>query len=63
VPSTDILPVGDTAQREAAWTLHARLVRRSLERAVELSTPELLRLAYPAKPAVQSPHRLSHQPN
>ncbi|HEY1916570.1 MAG TPA: aldolase [Streptosporangiaceae bacterium] len=30
--STNILPVGDTAQREAAWILHARLVRRSLER-------------------------------
>jgi citrate lyase beta subunit len=30
--STNILPVGDTAQRETAWTLHARLVRRSLER-------------------------------
>ncbi|HEX5401543.1 MAG TPA: aldolase [Pseudonocardiaceae bacterium] len=30
--STNILPVGDAAQREAAWTLHARLVRRSLER-------------------------------
>jgi citrate lyase beta subunit len=31
--STNILPVGDTAAVRAAWTLHARLVRRSLERA------------------------------
>jgi citrate lyase beta subunit len=31
--STNILPVGDTASVRAAWTLHARLVRRSLERA------------------------------
>ncbi|WP_077488975.1 DUF6986 family protein [Sinomonas mesophila] len=30
--STNILPVGDAAQREEAWALHARLVRRSLER-------------------------------
>ncbi|WP_433874791.1 DUF6986 family protein [Sinomonas atrocyanea] len=30
--STNILPLGDTAQREEAWGLHARLVRRSLER-------------------------------
>ena len=30
--STNILPVGDAAQREHAWALHARLVRRSLER-------------------------------
>ena len=30
--STNILPVGDAAQREDAWKLHARLVRRSLER-------------------------------
>jgi citrate lyase beta subunit len=30
--STNILPVGDRNQRETAWTLHARLVRRSLER-------------------------------
>jgi citrate lyase beta subunit len=30
--STNILPVGDITQRETAWTLHARLVRRSLER-------------------------------
>ncbi|MCH6469006.1 HpcH/HpaI aldolase/citrate lyase family protein [Sinomonas terrae] len=30
--STNILPVGDAAQREEAWKLHARLVRRSLER-------------------------------
>ena len=32
--STNILPLGDAAQREAAWALHARLVRRSLERAI-----------------------------
>jgi citrate lyase beta subunit len=31
--STNVLPVGSTAQIEAAWRLHARLVRRSLERA------------------------------
>jgi citrate lyase beta subunit len=31
--STNILPVGDTASVRAAWALHARLVRRSLERA------------------------------
>jgi hypothetical protein len=30
--STNVLPVGDDAQREEAWKLHARLVRRSLER-------------------------------
>jgi citrate lyase beta subunit len=30
--STNILPVGDTAQVRAAWELHHRLVRRSLER-------------------------------
>src|SRR6185312_7547878 len=31
--STNVLPVGDTASVQAAWRLHARLVRRSLERA------------------------------
>ncbi len=31
--STNVLPVGDTASVRAAWALHARLVRRSLERA------------------------------
>jgi citrate lyase beta subunit len=30
--STNIIPVGDTAAVQAAWDLHARLVRRSLER-------------------------------
>jgi citrate lyase beta subunit len=30
--STNILPVGDTPAVRAAWSLHARLVRRSLER-------------------------------
>jgi citrate lyase beta subunit len=30
--STNVLPVGDTAAVQAAWRLHARLVRRSLER-------------------------------
>ncbi|MDQ4488925.1 aldolase [Sinomonas sp. ASV486] len=30
--STNVIPVGNAAQREAAWELHARLVRRSLER-------------------------------
>ncbi|MFD1211037.1 DUF6986 family protein [Arthrobacter sp. GCM10027362] len=30
--STNVLPVGDDHQRQAAWRLHARLVRRSLER-------------------------------
>ncbi|HEY2206845.1 MAG TPA: aldolase [Pseudonocardia sp.] len=30
--STNVLPVGDTAAVRAAWGLHARLVRRSLER-------------------------------
>jgi citrate lyase beta subunit len=30
--STNVLPVGDTAAVHAAWDLHARLVRRSLER-------------------------------
>ena len=30
--STNVLPVGDTAPVRAAWALHARLVRRSLER-------------------------------
>ncbi|WP_415855886.1 DUF6986 family protein [Sinomonas sp. G460-2] len=30
--STNVLPVGDAAQRDEAWKLHARLVRRSLER-------------------------------
>ena len=32
--STNILPVGDTAAVHAAWRLHARLVRRSLERGI-----------------------------
>jgi hypothetical protein len=30
--STNVLPVGDTAAVHVAWALHARLVRRSLER-------------------------------
>ena len=30
--STNVLPVGDTAAVRAAWDLHSRLVRRSLER-------------------------------
>jgi hypothetical protein len=30
--STNVLPVGDTAAMQAAWALHLRLVRRSLER-------------------------------
>jgi citrate lyase beta subunit len=30
--STNVLPVGDSASVRAAWALHARLVRRSLER-------------------------------
>ena len=30
--STNVLPVGDTAAVRAAWALHARLVRRSLDR-------------------------------
>jgi citrate lyase beta subunit len=30
--STNIVPVGDTASVRSAWALHARLVRRSLER-------------------------------
>jgi citrate lyase beta subunit len=30
--STNVLPVGDTVAVHAAWRLHARLVRRSLER-------------------------------
>src|SRR5215204_6426921 len=30
--STNVVPVGDTAAVRAAWQLHARLVRRSLER-------------------------------
>ncbi|UNX54891.1 aldolase/citrate lyase family protein [Georgenia sp. TF02-10] len=30
--STNVLPVGDPAQVRAAWALHGRLVRRSLER-------------------------------
>ncbi|WP_433509334.1 DUF6986 family protein [Nonomuraea sp. CA-143628] len=30
--STNILPVGDSAEVQAAWALHHRLVRRSLER-------------------------------
>lgn len=30
--STNQLPVGDSAQRRETWALHARLVRRSLER-------------------------------
>jgi citrate lyase beta subunit len=30
--STNVLPVGDTAAVQAAWRLHASLVRRSLER-------------------------------
>ena len=31
--STNVIPVGDEAQIHAAWRLHARLVRRSLDRA------------------------------
>ena len=30
--STNVLPVGDSAAVRSAWALHARLVRRSLER-------------------------------
>jgi hypothetical protein len=30
--STNVLPEGDTAAVRAAWALHARLIRRSLER-------------------------------
>jgi hypothetical protein len=30
--STNVLPVGDAAAVRAGWALHARLVRRSLER-------------------------------
>ncbi|HET8605338.1 MAG TPA: aldolase, partial [Marmoricola sp.] len=30
--STNVIPVGTAAEVHAAWTLHARLVRRSLER-------------------------------
>jgi citrate lyase beta subunit len=30
--SSNVLPVGDTAQVQQAWQLHARLVRRSLDR-------------------------------
>ena len=32
--STNVLPLGDRAHVEAAWALHARLVRRSLERGI-----------------------------
>jgi OHCU decarboxylase len=32
--STNVLPVGDRDQVRAAWALHARLVRRSLERGI-----------------------------
>jgi citrate lyase beta subunit len=32
--STNVLPVGDRAAVHAAWRLHARLVRRSLERGI-----------------------------
>lgn len=32
--STNVLPVGSTDQVRAAWALHARLVRRSLERGI-----------------------------
>jgi OHCU decarboxylase len=32
--STNVLPVGDREQVEAGWALHARLVRRSLERGI-----------------------------
>ena len=32
--STNVLPVGDRAHVEAAWALHARLVRRSLDRGI-----------------------------
>lgn len=32
--STNILPLGETDQVEAAWALHARLVRRHLERGI-----------------------------
>ncbi|GAA2387740.1 MULTISPECIES: DUF6986 family protein [Gordonia] len=32
--STNVLPVGDDRERAAAWRLHARLVRRHLERGI-----------------------------
>jgi hypothetical protein len=32
--STNVLPVGDRAAVQVAWRLHARLVRRSLERGI-----------------------------
>ena len=32
--STNVLPVGETAEVAAAWALHSRLVRRSLERGI-----------------------------
>ena len=32
--STNVLPVGDRSAVQAAWRLHARLVRRSLERGI-----------------------------
>jgi OHCU decarboxylase len=32
--STNVMPLGDRAHVEAAWALHARLVRRSLERGI-----------------------------
>ncbi|GAA0714307.1 aldolase [Dactylosporangium roseum] len=32
--STNVLPIGGTAEVRAAWALHARLVRRSIERGI-----------------------------
>ncbi len=32
--SSNVLPLGDDEQRRAAWALHARLIRRALERGI-----------------------------
>ncbi len=65
--STNRLPVGDPAQRREAWALHARLVRRSLERALyqgwdlhahQLPTRFLANYAFYRRSFDTSAHRL-----
>lgn len=65
--STNRLPVGDPQQRREAWALHARLVRRSLERALyqgwdlhahQLPTRFLTNYAFYRRSFAPAAHRL-----
>ena len=65
--STNVLPVGEERQRRAAWALHARLVRRSLERgfyqgwdlhAHQLPTRYLANYAFYRRSLDSAAHRL-----